>query len=72
VILVTHDLAQAARQADRVVFLNGTVIAQGPTAAVLGDERVRQAFGIGPELAALASRATRRTGQCLECHLEAP
>ncbi len=70
VILVTHDLAQAARQADRVVFLNRTVIVQGPTAEVLGDQRVRQAFGIGPELATLASRATRRTEQCLECQLE--
>ncbi len=71
VMLVTHDLAQAAKQADRVVFLNRTVIAQGPTAEVLADDRVRQAFGIGPELSALASRTPRRTGQCLECHLEA-
>lgn len=71
VILVTHDLAQAARQADRVVFLNRTVIVQGPTAEVLADERVRQAFGLGPELAALASSVSRRNGPCLECHLEA-
>ncbi|HBE73364.1 MAG TPA: ABC transporter ATP-binding protein [candidate division Zixibacteria bacterium] len=70
VVLVTHDLAQAARRADSIVFLNRTVIVQGPAAEVLADPRVRQAFGIGPELAAEASGQPRRSGRCVDCKLE--
>ncbi len=71
VILVTHDLAQAARHADRIVYLNRTVIVQGPAAGVLADPRVRQAFGIGPELAASAAGQPARQGRCVDCRLEA-
>jgi iron complex transport system ATP-binding protein len=47
VILVLHDLSQAARIADDVVLLReGRVIAQGPRDAVLGAEHLRAAFGI--------------------------
>jgi zinc transport system ATP-binding protein len=71
VILVTHDLAQAARHADRIVFLNREVIVQGTAAEVLADSRVRQAFGVGSELAALATSTSKRSGRCLACRLEA-
>lgn len=71
VILVTHDRAQAARHADRVVYLNRTVIVQGPTAEALADLRVRQAFGVGPDLAAEAGAQPRRQGPCIDCRLEA-
>ncbi|MEP1122353.1 MAG: metal ABC transporter ATP-binding protein [Ilumatobacter sp.] len=43
VVVATHDLAEATR-ADRVVMLNGTVVASGPPAEVLRPENLRQAY----------------------------
>lgn len=70
IILVTHDLAQAARHADRIVYLSRTVIVQGPVAEVLADRRVQQAFGVGPGLAAGAPARPGRQGHCVDCRLE--
>jgi iron complex transport system ATP-binding protein len=47
VILVTHDLAGAARLCDRLVCLAaGRVVADGPTTEVLRSPAVEEAFGV--------------------------
>ncbi len=46
VILVSHDLAEVARHADRLIFLNRTVLADGPPAQVLAEPAVRRAFNL--------------------------
>jgi zinc transport system ATP-binding protein len=73
IILVSHDLASVALYADRVVYLNRSVISQGAPAAVLGDLRVRRAFGIGPGVLPKGRRPQPRAeaGHCLDCSLEA-
>lgn len=45
VLLISHDLASLARVADRLIYLDRGVVCQGTPAEVLGDKRVRQAFG---------------------------
>jgi len=45
ILLVSHDLSTAARFADRVVFLNRTVAADGPPDEVLRSDAVIRAFG---------------------------
>jgi zinc transport system ATP-binding protein len=48
ILLVSHDLAAAARIADRMVFVGGrTVLCDGPPAEVLRQAAVREAFGLG-------------------------
>jgi ABC-type Mn2+/Zn2+ transport system ATPase subunit len=73
IILVSHDLASVALFADRVVYLNRSVISQGAPAAMLGDARVRRAFGTGPGLLPRGRRPETKgeAGQCLDCSLEA-
>ena len=47
VVIVLHDLVQAARSADDVLLLDqGRVAAFGPAAAVLTPERLRSVFGV--------------------------
>lgn len=47
VVMVLHDLNQAARYADRIVVLNvGAVVCQGPPAAVLTRDTLREVFGV--------------------------
>lgn len=46
VLLVSHDLATLARFADRMVFLDRRIVAEGPPAEVLHDPRVREAFSL--------------------------
>lgn len=45
IIHATHDLARAARTADRVVLLNRHLIAVGPPGEVMTEERLRTTFG---------------------------
>lgn len=45
ILLVTHDLADAAPHADRMVFLKNTVLAQGRPADVLSDKRTLMSLG---------------------------
>src|SRR3990170_953714 len=48
VVMVLHDLNQAARYAGRIVVLReGRVYGEGPPAAVLTPETLRQGFGVG-------------------------
>ncbi len=46
VILISHDLSEVARHADRLIFLNRTVLADGPPARVLADPGVRRTFNL--------------------------
>jgi zinc transport system ATP-binding protein len=46
IILVSHDLAEVANVADRIIFLNRTVLADGTPAAVLANPAVRRAFAL--------------------------
>jgi zinc transport system ATP-binding protein len=48
IILVSHDLFLISQYADRIVFLNGTVIRSGTAAEVFADERFQQTFGRVP------------------------
>ncbi len=68
IFLVSHDLAAAARVADRMILLNRTIIGDGPPAQVLADPRVKQWFGFEP--AALGSRAVSAPAACLTCQKE--
>jgi zinc transport system ATP-binding protein len=55
VILISHDLAEVAQHADRLVFLQRTVLADGPPAQVLADPTVRRTFNLDIVLPAAAS-----------------
>lgn len=44
VLMTTHDLAQAARDCDRLLLLNRTLVADGPRDAVLRPEVLRRAY----------------------------
>jgi zinc transport system ATP-binding protein len=46
IMLVSHDLAAAASVADRLVFLNHTILCDGPPAEVLKSPPVRETFGL--------------------------
>lgn len=46
ILLVSHDLRDAASIADRMVFLNGTVLCQGRPSEVLREPLVRDVFGL--------------------------
>jgi len=46
ILLVSHDLEIAARYADRMVFLNTTILADSTPAEVLSHELVRKTFGV--------------------------
>jgi ABC-type Mn2+/Zn2+ transport system ATPase subunit len=45
IVYATHDLQQAARTSDRVVLINGDVIAYGTPAEALNHESLQQTFG---------------------------
>ncbi len=50
IFLVSHDLVAAARVADRIIFINRTIIADGPPQKVLADPEVKRRFGFDPGL----------------------
>ncbi len=50
VILVSHDLALAARYADQVVLMNRGVLASGTPVEVFRDPAMQATFGLGMEL----------------------
>lgn len=51
IFLVSHDLVAAARVADRMIFLNREIIADGPPKTVLADPQIKQRFGFDPMVA---------------------
>jgi zinc transport system ATP-binding protein len=73
IILVSHDLATVAQFADRIVFLNRTVVADGTPREVLAHRAVRQAFALPPEMALSFPeiKPEHKEGQrCISCKLE--
>ena len=59
-VAVLHDLGLAAHFFPRLVLIeHGRVVADGPPAEVLTDERIREVFGVEPALVRLAASAGR-------------
>ena len=56
VLVSTHDLESVPQFCDRVVLVNRTVLAAGPTAEVFTEDNLRLAFGGAPRRLAAASR----------------
>jgi iron complex transport system ATP-binding protein len=55
-VAVLHDLGLAAHFFPRLVVMDhGRIVADGPPAAVLTDERIREVFGVEPALVRLAA-----------------
>ncbi|MBU4198998.1 MAG: metal ABC transporter ATP-binding protein [Verrucomicrobia bacterium] len=50
IFLVSHDLVAAARVADRMIFLNRTVVCDGSPQKVLSDPEVKRRFGFDLDL----------------------
>jgi zinc transport system ATP-binding protein len=48
IILVSHDLQEAAGVADRMILLNRTIVCDDRPAAVLADPRLRDVFRLNP------------------------
>ena len=46
ILLVSHDLQAVAGVADRMIYLNQTVVCDGSPWDVLSDKRLREAFGL--------------------------
>ena len=73
IILVSHDLATVAQFADRIVFLNRTVIVDGTPRQILSNQAVRQAFALSPELALAFPEIHPEYNDgrgCISCNLE--
>jgi len=58
ILLISHDLPAVARFADRMIFLNRTILADGTPREVLGHPVVRQTFGYDFSAAAAPREAT--------------
>jgi ABC-type Mn2+/Zn2+ transport system ATPase subunit len=69
IILVSHDLAEMAKVADRIIVLNRTVLADGTPAAVLARPEIRALFALDlptPQPpAAMPASFTADDGACL-------
>jgi iron complex transport system ATP-binding protein len=58
-VAVLHDLGLAAHFFPRLVVIDhGRIVADGPPATVLTDERIREVFGVEPALVRLAASVT--------------
>ena len=59
-VAVLHDLGLAAHFFPRLVVIDhGRIVVDGPPAAVLSDELIREVFSVEPALVRLAATATR-------------
>jgi manganese/zinc/iron transport system ATP- binding protein len=45
VLMTTHDVGEAGRVCDRLLILNGELVAEGPTGDVLAPDTLRRAYG---------------------------
>ena len=59
ILLVSHDLPEVMRYADRIVFINRTVLFDGTPEAAILDERMKKTFGVDRSL--LAQRPAGET-----------
>ncbi|MDI6739472.1 MAG: metal ABC transporter ATP-binding protein [Candidatus Edwardsbacteria bacterium] len=50
ILLVSHDLPEVMRYADRIVFINRTVLFDGTPEAAVADERMKKTFGVDQSL----------------------
>jgi iron complex transport system ATP-binding protein len=67
VVAVLHDLALAAAMFPRVVLLaGGRIIADGPAAAVLTPDRIREVYGVDPRFLPTLSLAVPVGGAIVE------
>ena len=64
ILLVSHDLAAAAGVADRIVYLNRTVLCDGAPVEVLKSRQVREVFGLDIETVPPTTAPLARKGQC--------
>jgi zinc transport system ATP-binding protein len=64
ILLVSHDLAAAAGVADRLVYLNRTVVCDGAPAEVLRSRQVREAFGLDIAPVSPTTAPSPRKGRC--------
>ena len=60
IILISHDLAEVAQHADRLVFLNRTILADGAPAQVLAEPTVRRTFSLDVALLPAATPSPAR------------
>ena len=65
ILLVSHDLTAVARVADRMIFLNRRVLADGTPAEVLAGPLVKQAFGL--EFSAMHAGFVQRLPEHTAC-----
>jgi zinc transport system ATP-binding protein len=70
ILLVSHDLPSVVQYADRIVFLNRTVICDGLPEQVLSEERLRRAFGVDQTLLKLRADTLHKrqpaAGRCCQ------
>jgi zinc transport system ATP-binding protein len=59
IVMISHDFHLSARYADRLVFLNKTVISEGTPAQIIKDERVNNFFYITDEKLSNSGNAAR-------------
>ncbi len=59
ILLVSHDIPTAARFADRIIFLNRTILCDGSPREVLAGPCIRQTFGVDLTNAAIQQIETR-------------
>lgn len=64
ILLVSHDIAAAAGVADRLVFLNRTVLCDGAPAEVLQSRQVREVFGLDIATVLPTTASQARKGRC--------
>jgi iron complex transport system ATP-binding protein len=63
VVAVLHDLAFAGHFFPRIAMIaDGAMVADGPAAETLADERIRAVFGVDPALVRLSATAPSTVG----------
>jgi zinc transport system ATP-binding protein len=67
ILLVSHDLPSAARYADRMIFLNKSILADGTPGEVLRHEKVIQTFGNGFEIHGLPAPVRKHSHKARSC-----
>jgi zinc transport system ATP-binding protein len=72
ILLVSHDLKAAAAIADRMVFLNRTLLCEGTPAEVLRQPAVRESFGLDADAAAEAGERPAAPALCPFAQEEGP
>jgi len=64
ILLISHDIAAAAGVADRLVYLNRTVLCDGSPTEVLKSRQVREVFGLDIATVPATTAAQAKKGRC--------